>query len=158
MKKSISLLFATFLLSLLTVAQEEGGITVGGGIAYGFDMEEVGIQANGYYTLNENMRVGADFLYWFTDDASVDLTSWELNGNFHYMFFNDNNLILYGLGSVGYHYVEASFELFGETISDSDSEIGFGVGAGIEYDLGSVAQNDWDYDRHWAASVAFYSK
>ena len=29
---------------------------------------------------------------------------------------------------------------------------------GVEYDLGNVAQNDWDYDRHWAASVAFYSK
>ena len=28
---------------------------------------------------------------------------------------------------------------------------------GIEYHLGNVAQSDWDDDRHWAASVAFYA-
>lgn len=141
MKKRISVLFATILLSLFTqfaVAQEEGDIAVGAGIAYGFDVEEIGIQVNGYYTLNENMRVGADFIYWLTDDDPVDLTAWELNGNFHYLFYNENSLVLYGLGSLGYHYVETSNSFLGETISESDSEIGLGVGAGLEYNLESV--------------------
>lgn len=29
---------------------------------------------------------------------------------------------------------------------------------GVEYRYGNVADRDWDEDRHWAASVAFYIK
>jgi opacity protein-like surface antigen len=137
MKNLISVLFVTILLSLLTqfaVAQEKGDIAVGAGVAYGFDVEEIGIQVNGYYTLNEKMRVGADFIYWLTGDDVIDLTMWEFNGNFHYLFYNKNSLLLYGLGSLGYHQVKTSY--YDQSVSDS--EIGFGIGAGLEYDLGSV--------------------
>lgn len=137
MKKLTSILFAVlfvFSITQLTFAQEQGDIAVGAGVVYGFDIEEIGIQGNGYYTLNENMRVGADFIYWLHDSDFGDFTSWELNGNFHYLFYNENDLVLYGLGSLGYHYV--SFSFMGASVSDS--EIGLGLGAGVEYNLGSL--------------------
>jgi outer membrane scaffolding protein for murein synthesis (MipA/OmpV family) len=76
MKKLTNLLLAAlFVCSMtqLSFAQEKGDISVGAGVTYGFDIEELGIQANGTYTLNENMRVGADIIYWLTDAEFGDL-------------------------------------------------------------------------------------
>lgn len=141
MKKLTSLLFAAVLICAFTNlanAQEKGDISVGAGVAYGFDIEEIGIQANGTYTLNENMRVGADVIYWLTDDEFGDFTALEVNANFHYLFYNENDLVLYGLGSLGIHYVSYSFSMFGFSESVSDTELGLGLGAGLEYNLGGI--------------------
>ena len=141
MKKITSLLFAALFicaLSNLAIAQEKGDISIGAGVAYGFDIEDIGIQANGTYTLNENMRLGADVIYWLTDTDFGDYTAFEVNANFHYLFYNENDLVLYGLGSLGIHYVSYSFSMFGFSESVSDTELGLGIGAGLEYNLGAV--------------------
>ncbi len=118
-------------------------ISIGGGISYGFDIEELGIQLNGTYGLNENMRVGADIVYYLIGTESffgeeISTTALEVNFNFNYIFYNENDLILYGLGTLGIHYVRSSFSGGGFSESFSDSELGLGLGAGVEYDLGSV--------------------
>ncbi|MEX0944713.1 MAG: outer membrane beta-barrel protein [Balneolaceae bacterium] len=141
MRKLTNLLLATLFactFNQLAIAQEAGDISVGAGAVYGFDMEEVGIQAVGIYTLNENMRVGADFIYWLTDAEFGDYTAFEINGNFHYIFYNENDLLLYGLGSLGLHYVSYSFNMFGFSEDVTDSELGLGVGAGLEYSIGNL--------------------
>ena len=140
MKKITRLLVALALFAtLFTNAQNEGDIKLGAGLSYGFDIEEIGIQANGYYTLDEKMRVGADFNYFLTGgNDAVDLTAWEFNGNFHYIFSRENEMVLYGLGSLGFHYSKAEVSLLGNTSSSTSSDIGFGIGGGIEYDLGNL--------------------
>ncbi len=141
MKKLTNILLAVLFacsITQLSFAQEQGDISVGAGVAYGFDIEEIGIQANGTYTLNENMRVGADFIYWLTDNEFGDYTAFEVNANFHYLFYNENDLVLYGLGSLGIHYVSFSFSAFGFSESVSDTELGLGIGGGLEYNLGGI--------------------
>jgi len=137
MKTTTRLLVALALLAtLFTNAQNEGDIKLGAGLSYGLDIEEIGIQANGYYTLDEKMRVGADFNYFLTESTeAVDLTAWEFNGNFHYVFSRENDIVLYGLGSIGYHFFKSEVSILGST---TNSEIGFGIGGGIEYDLGNL--------------------
>ncbi|TVR17541.1 MAG: hypothetical protein EA391_04505 [Balneolaceae bacterium] len=39
---------------------------------------------------------------------------------------------------MGIHYARSSFSFEGFSESASDSEVGLGLGAGVEYDLGSV--------------------
>jgi outer membrane protein X len=154
MKKVIRGFTLVFFLSLglstTILAQDEGDIAVGLHGNYGTDIEKLGVGANGTYTLNETMRVGADFTYWLIGDdevggfggnnISISYTYFEINGNFNYIFYNENNLMAYGIGSLGIHYakIEASFE--GPGIDDaSESELGLGIGAGVEYNLDSVA-------------------
>ncbi|MCC5939990.1 MAG: outer membrane beta-barrel protein [Balneolaceae bacterium] len=119
------------------------GISIGGGISYGFDIEEIGIQLSGTYGLNEDMRVGADIIYYLIGDESffgeeISTTALEVNFNYNYIFYNENDLIIYGLGTLGIHYFSSSFSFNGFSESFSDTEIGLGLGAGLEYDLGSV--------------------
>jgi hypothetical protein len=116
-----------------------GDITLGGGLSYGEKISELGLQLGGYYVLNEDMRVGGDFIYWLVDSPSgVSNTFLELNGNFHYLFYQENDITLYGIGSLGFHYSSVEFTFFGATISDSNTDLALGLGAGGEYNLGAI--------------------
>lgn len=143
MKNLIVLIIAGVILitfSEFSFAQKQGDITVGAGVTYGFEVEEMGIQLNGNYAINEKMRIGADFIYWLTESSDYySVTMWEFNANFHYIFYNEKGLILYGMGTLGLHTasVKVDHPLVGSSTS-SDSEIGLGLGGGLEYNLGSV--------------------
>lgn len=116
-----------------------GDITLGAGLSYGEKFSELGLQLGGYYVLNEDMRIGGDFVYWFIDSPSgFSNTYFELNGNFHYLFYQENDITLYGIGSLGIHRASFEFTFFGETVSESDTDLGLGIGAGGEYDLGAI--------------------
>lgn len=133
-----------FALNPLKTSAQTGDISVGGGLVYGFDVEELGIQVGGTYTFNPNIRFGVDFIYWLLPNenffgASFSTNAFELNGNFHYLFVNSGDVTLYGLASAGIHFVSVSVDIpgFGSE-SESDSEVEIGVGAGIEYSLGRL--------------------
>jgi opacity protein-like surface antigen len=62
----------------------------------------------------------------------------EFNANGHYLFQDDEDLALYGLGGLNLTRVSVDFpenQFFGGG-SVSDSEIGLNVGAGLEYGVG----------------------
>lgn len=118
-----------------------GQLAINAGISYGFDMEELGLRAGATYFLNDKMRVGGDLTYWLLESyAGFDQTALEINGNFNYIFYDNNDLMFYGIGTLGIHYVKVSFDMgeFGSG-DTSDSELGFGLGIGGEYNLGAVA-------------------
>ncbi len=155
MKRFTVTLMASFLLTAISFnasAQtefEEGQIAINAGITYGFDIEELGIRAGATYFINENMRVGGDLTYWLTDDHagssfgqsySYSWTALEINGNFHYIFYNQDELLLYGIGALGIHYSRVSMDIPGYgSESSSDSELGLGIGGGVEYNIGGFS-------------------
>jgi len=119
---------------------EEGQIAVNAGLTYGFDIEDIGLRGGVTYFINENMRAGGDITYWLIGDESffgesISFTYLEINGNFNYIFYNQDDLLLYGIGALGIHLARVS--IAGE--SDSDSELGLGLGAGAEYNLGGLS-------------------
>ncbi|MGY6562857.1 MAG: outer membrane beta-barrel protein [Luteibaculaceae bacterium] len=129
----------TLVLSISAQAQYKGDFVLGAGISYGFDIEEVGLNLSGLYYLSEKMRVGADFIYWLPDNPpGVSTTFFEINTNFHYIFYNENSLSFYGIGSLGVHYAQASVDFLGTEINTSNTETAFGLGAGVEYELGTI--------------------
>ncbi len=120
---------------------QAGQLALNAGISYGFELEELGIRAGATYFLNEKMRVGGDITYWLLEShAGIDQTALEINGNFNYIFYDQNGLMIYGIGTLGIHYVKVSMD-FGEWGSSdhSDTEVGIGLGIGAEYNLGAVS-------------------
>lgn len=148
MKRSKQIALVFFTIGLLCVssikAQDDnaaGQMAINVGLAYGLDMEELGLRAGMTYFLNEDMRIGGDITYWLLEShEGFDQTALEINGNFNYIFYNENDLMFYGIGTLGIHYVSFSYDMgeFGSG-SESDTDIGLALGAGGEYNLGSVS-------------------
>ncbi len=120
---------------------EPGQIAVSGGLSYGFDLEKAGLRAEATSFFTENIRVGADITYWFTESyAGLKPTFLEFNGNLNYLFFEQDALTLYGIGTLGVHHAKVSYDLgMHGSDSSSDTKIGLGLGAGAEYNLGTVS-------------------
>lgn len=117
-------------------------IKAGGGLVYGTEIENLGLQLNGYYRLpaNDQIFVGGDFTYYFPDKstffgAEIRTTWIEFNINGQYHFFDDDQFGAYGLGGLNYTSLRFSTEFNGFEESDSESEIGLNIGGGVEYEL-----------------------
>src|SRR5699024_365082 len=121
--------------------QSEGDVNIGVGLIYGSQVESIGLKVDGYYTINENFRAGAEIGYFFPDKTTIFGTeiktnyfSIDLNG--HYIFYNEDELMAYGLAGLNI----LSISVSGGGTSNSDSEVGLNLGAGIEYavDFGNL--------------------
>lgn len=141
MKKLTLLVLFTALIGVTSNANAQnmsGDFAAGVGAGYGFDIEALGINAGFLYSFTDEIRAAVDFTYWMPDNEGVDETAWEINANAHYLFVNDMDLRVYALAGIHYAYYEFSFDFFGVSMEADDSEIGFNVGAGLEYDLGGI--------------------
>ena len=78
-----TLVLLAFLAATCFTSELKAQLSLGGGVAYGTEIKEIGIQVRGIYGFTEQWRGGADFIYWLVGDG---VTSWELNANGHYVF------------------------------------------------------------------------
>jgi len=139
MKKITTLAFALLLTAVFSssaIAQEvqQGDITIGGGLTLTTGVgsgggAEIGVNAGGYYSITDEIRAGASLSLFFGDFSP---TQFNIDG--HYIFINEDGLVLYALAGIGFW--SWSFDLgpFGRT---SVSTSGINLGAGVEYDLGN---------------------
>ncbi|MGK7388806.1 MAG: outer membrane protein [Candidatus Cyclobacteriaceae bacterium M2_1C_046] len=111
-----------------TNALAQNDFTVGGGLAYGAEVEAIGIQAGATYAFTEEISGAADVIIFFPDGYDW----WELNINGHYRFFSEDNIALYGLAGLNYATLSVDLGQFG---SASDSELGLNIGGGAEFGL-----------------------
>lgn len=120
--KRVTLLFLSLFFTIASWsnlrAQNSNEISFGGGVTYGVDFEEVGLQAVGTYSLSNKIRVGVDFIYWLTQNetafgSSFSSTLFEINGNLHYLFYNSNDFVIYAIGTLGIHYASVSVDIPG---------------------------------------------
>ncbi|TVQ10115.1 MAG: hypothetical protein EA364_12825 [Balneolaceae bacterium] len=163
MKKIILAAVAAFV--LISVQNSHAQIGLGAGLAYGTEIETIGIQLGGTYLINENFRVAADIIYFFPrtegdSDFKFETKWFEFNANLHYIFFEDESMNAYGLAGINY----TRLSLDSPTInipgvgpigggSFSESEIGLNLGVGGMIDLdfawlyGEVKYNVSDFDQ-----------
>lgn len=100
----------------------------GGGLAFGSEVEAIGIQAGAVYGFTDEINGAADFIIFFPDGFDW----WELNLNGQYNFMADDGVRLYGLAGLNYATISVDFGEFG---SSSNSEVGLNIGGGAEYGL-----------------------
>lgn len=61
-------------------------LQLGGGLSYGTEAEEIGLNLRGLYGITENIAAGADFVYYF---AGENFNYTEFNINANYFFLTD---------------------------------------------------------------------
>lgn len=130
MKKllSISGLVLVIILFSNTDAFAQNEFKVGAGLAYGSEVESIGIQAGAVYDFTEEISGAADFIIFFPENYDW----WELNVNGHYRFLSEDNISVYGLAGLNYATLSVDLGQFG---SASDSELGLNIGGGAEFGL-----------------------
>lgn len=132
MKKKI---FLTLAFAALFASASFGQLKFGGGLSYGTEAENVGINVRADYSINDKIAIVPGFTYFLPKD---DVTFMEFNADCHYSF----NEMFYGLGGLNYTHFKAeipSIEFMGVTVGGgdiSDSAMGLNVGAGAK--LGSM--------------------
>lgn len=139
MKKITTLLF-TALFAFVAYSTAEAQFKLGAGLTYGSGVLEgsgsddwqndLGLTVDGYYSITPEIRAGAGFTYYLPkEEGGLTINIWELNFNGNYAFINDEEMMVYALAGLNITGIASDFD--GDT--DSDSETGLNLGAGIEY-------------------------
>lgn len=119
------LLFAGF--GLTASAQ----LSLGGGVSYNLDAEEVGINVRGVYGFTETLRGQAGFTYYLVGDG-LTLTEFNLNGN--YVFSGEpGGTMFYGLAGLNFFSASVDLGQFGGKVSAT--ETGLNLGGGVNLGL-----------------------
>lgn len=136
------LLFSTLLLiggSFMAAAQSE--TRLGAMLAYGTEIESIGIGVNAEIPVMENMTIAPGFIFYFPkDEMGVKVNWWELNANVNYYFSSTESLDFYGLGGLNYSQVKVSYDGINNSMFDgsyNDGRFGLNLGAGANFKIGS---------------------
>lgn len=137
------LLFITALTFLATcfVANAQNDTRLGAMVAYGTEIENVGIGVNAEIPVMEDLTISPGFIYYLPkDESGVSLNWWEINGNANYYFVKNESLDFYGIAGLNYTHVKFDFDEspFGDSsMETSDGRFGLNLGAGANFDIGS---------------------
>ena len=122
MKKLIFSVLLVIVISFSSQAQK----TIGAGLAYGSEIENLGIGVNAEFDLNAQIDISPSFIYYFKKN---NVTLWELNGNINYIF-SSNGPTFYGIAGLNITGVKVDAGVFGDR---SDSELGLNLGVGASF-------------------------
>ncbi|MEM6878935.1 MAG: hypothetical protein AAF544_10275 [Bacteroidota bacterium] len=127
-----ALRYAFILLCLSFMANTASAqLMLGGGVAYGTDVEEIAIQVRGVYSFNETWRGQADVTYYL--DGVEDVSFYEINLNGNYVFSDTGTALFYALAGLSIGVANVDLGPFG---SASGSDTGINLGAGGNFALG----------------------
>ncbi|HKJ30617.1 MAG TPA: hypothetical protein VKA34_02265 [Balneolales bacterium] len=148
--KRIGLLLIVSVLFILDINNGYGqilnNIQGGAGLFYGTNVNKLGVQINGYYTIPsiKKLDVGIDFLYFFPQvdrynfegsryKSSANLNS--LNINAHYNLYIYNQIDFFGLAGLNFGFSHAKLESQFGKLTETRSRAGFNIGGGLKYHL-----------------------
>ncbi|RMF30583.1 MAG: hypothetical protein D6765_03010 [Bacteroidetes bacterium] len=128
------------LVSLCLCLPLQAQLQVGGGLAFGTEIETLGLTAKVNFDITESIEGSGSFTFFLPngDIPNNDFTFWEINGDGHYTFTENESLSIYGLAgiNIGHWSFENDFGFPGA--NPSDTEFGLNVGGGIRLPFGSI--------------------
>jgi len=132
--------FKAFVVVILffTVTEASAQISVGGGLWYGTDINNIGISINGKYEFNETWAAAPSFTYFLKKDY---ITWSALDFNANYQITEIENVGgLYGIGGFGLTFwgidgkdsgLDAYAEYVGHSADLNTTEFGVNLGVGL---------------------------
>lgn len=136
--KFLGLLF-TIVFAFTTTVKAQDETRLGAFLAYGTEIENIGIGANAQFPIAEKLTISPSFIYYLPkEEFGIDVEWFEFNANANYYLVEDESLDVYAIGGLNYSSVKVSFDepLFGDG-SSSDGRFGLNLGAGINLNVGS---------------------
>ncbi len=131
------LLLLVFVVGLISFSNAQ--TMVGGGLAYGTEVDDPGIFVDGEFFLKNELALSPDFIFYFWDDpVGLSRSFWELNFNLNYYFIEDGPAEVYGIGGLNLSTARVKYDsgvpvIGGET--DTNSELGINLGVGANFDI-----------------------
>ncbi len=143
--KTKIIILSLCLFTLLFTQKIDAQITMGGGLAYGSEIENVGINITGQYFMKDNIAIEGSFTYYIPKSfgsilvlgADYSIKWYEINVNANY-YFMEGKIKPYGLAGLNYSIISIpTFINFGSDLTnESSSKIGLNIGGGVDFDLG----------------------
>ena len=120
----------------LAYVNAQSNTRIGAQLTYGTEISEIAIGANAEFDITDKIAVSPSFNYYLIGTEGVSF--WELNGNGHYNFINDDSIGFYGLLGLNYTAVSVDTGGFGSFGggSASDGNLGLNIGAGANFKVG----------------------
>lgn len=145
MKLSAKSLLLTMALGFVLMNfKVQGQAAVGGGLAFGTEIESVGINLNGTYLITENIAVAPSLIYWIPKSYFADfkLKWFEVDLNGHYYFDAGGNIKPYALAGLNFSFITVP-TYYGvnwlggtvETRNHTTTKVGLNLGGGVEFDI-----------------------
>jgi len=131
-------LFVILFFMTICLVLSHAQIELGGGLAFGTEIENLGIQARGRISLDENFKIVPNLTYFFTDDNELfDTNYFSIDGDVHYVF-DLESVELYPLAGINIGIVRVEYDGPGSSnidSDDSDTELGLNIGGGALYQI-----------------------
>jgi opacity protein-like surface antigen len=111
-------------------------ISVGGGLVYGTDIDNIGITVNGLYEIDDNWGAAPSFTYFLEKDY-VNWSVLDLDGNYTFTEVEKIGKI-YGLAGLSLMFWKVDFGQEYETIfdlKDNGTELGLNLGGGFKMEI-----------------------
>ncbi len=118
-------------------AQAQENTRIGGFLAYGTEIENIGIGANAEFPIMKNLTISPSLIYYLPkNEYGVKVNWFEVNANANYYFVSQDNMSIYALGGLNYSSVKVTFDeaLLG-SYSSSDGRFGLNLGGGINFKI-----------------------
>lgn len=133
MKPRITL---TIIFIFAAISTSNAQIIPGGGIIYGDDIEEVGINLRAYKFVNEKICFGPEFTLFNKHNTVIggenaEIGLWEINFNAHYIFEIGEGLGVYPLTGVNFSREVEKVEGHSDV---KESVLGLNAGFGAHYE------------------------
>lgn len=139
--KSTVLVLLVMILGLTYSVSAQENTRIGALIAYGTEVESVGVGVNAEFPIIENLTIAPSFIYYLPkDESGVKINWFEVNANANYYFVAQDNLGVYAIGGLNYSSVKVDFDssyAFAGS-SASDGRFGLNLGAGANFELGGI--------------------
>jgi len=139
--KTITTLFIIFAIGIVT-AKAQTDTKIGSYLAYGTEIESIGIGVNAEFPILEKLTIAPSFTYFIPKEEGFVKINWfEFNANANYYILEQDNLSIYGIGGLNYSSIKVKFDgednPFFNDESASDGRIGLNLGGGINFNIGS---------------------
>ena len=141
--KKINLIITTALLyftfSFTVNAQTDTKLGVF--LAYGTEVENIGIGANAEFPIIDKLTISPSFIYYLPkDESGVKINWFEVNANANYYFLDEETIGVYGIAGLNYSSVKVSYDdndlgFLGD-FSASDGRFGLNLGGGANFNIG----------------------
>jgi outer membrane immunogenic protein len=126
---------------LVTAVASMGQARIGGILGYGSEVDRWGLGVNGEFMISDRVGLSPSLLFYFPEKTGgLKYSFWELNGNFHYYFFRQDVVNIYGLAGINLTTVniKRDRDFLDDTDTGTNSEAGLNLGIGSHLNLGAV--------------------